>query len=326
MLAAVSHGIDTYQAAFFIGAALFIAFTSWHGWRLGILRQLINILALAAAYLIGYFGGGRLGPFLHRFLDLPEQTLAVLGAVGFGFVIYCCITLIGVIAFTKTAQQRAGLVRLGYGISGAVCGAVYGLVLVWITVLAIRLLGSVAESQIAVADHPHVTHGKAAASPTPAPEQPSAVVRTLAHMKQSLEEGPAGAVVQQVDPIPGTLYGILHKLGMMVSDDKSVDRFLSYPGVKPLLAHPKIAALQNDPDITRDLVNHNYFALIRNPHIITAANDAEIAELMRKFQFEKALDFALQPPPPKPEPAKATNAEGVASDNGQVTARPPTVQ
>jgi hypothetical protein len=321
MLAAVSHGIDTYQAAFFIGAALFIAFTAWHGWRLGILRQLINILALAAAYLIGYFGGGRLGPFLHRFLDLPEQTLALLGAVGFGIIIYCCITLIGVIAFTKTAQQREGLIRLGYGISGSICGAIYGLFLVWITVLAIRLLGSVAESQIAVADHPHVTHGKTSASPTPPPEQPNAMVRTLAHMKQSLEQGPAGAVVQQVDPIPGTLYGILHKLGMMVSDDKSVDRFLSYPGVKPLLAHPKIAALQNDPDITRDLVNHNYFALIRNPHIITAANDAEIAQLMRKFEFEKALDFALQPPPPKTEPAKpdgvVTHAEGVASDNGQ---------
>ena len=297
MLAAVSHGIDSYQAAFFLGAVLFIAFTAWHGWRLGILRQLINILALAAAYIIiGYCGGSHLGPFLHHFIDLhPNRPWPDGGAVGLGFVVYCCITLIGVIAFTKTSQQRAGLFRLGYGISGSICGAFYGLFLVWITVLAIRLLGSVAESQIAVASLPPITHGRTSASPTPPPIPPSGLVRTLAHMKQSLEQGPAGAVVQQVDPIPGTLYGILHKLGMMVSDDKSVDRFLSYPGVKPLLAHPKIAALQNDPDITRDLVDHNYFALIRNPRIITAANDAEIAELMRKFEFEKALDYALQP-------------------------------
>ncbi|HEY3897480.1 MAG TPA: CvpA family protein [Chthoniobacter sp.] len=323
MLGAVSHGIDTYQAAFFCGASLFVAFTAWHGWRLGILRQLINILALAAAYIIGYFGGSRLGPFLHRFIDLPVQTLAVVGAVGMGFVVYCCITLIGVIAFTKTAQQRVGLIRLGYGISGSICGAFYGLFLVWIMVLAIRLLGSVAESQIAVADLPHVTHGRTSASPTPAPVPPSGLVRTLAHMKQSLEQGPAGSVVQQVDPIPGTLYGILHKLGMMVSDDKSVDRFLSYPGVKPLLAHPKIAALQNDPDITRDLVNHNYFALIRNPHIITAANDAEIAELMRKFEFEKALDYALQPPPPKTEP-QAAPASTSAPSGGTSNIQHPT--
>jgi len=175
--------------------------------------------------------------------------------------------------------------------------------LVWIMILAVRLLGSVAETQIAVTDQQRAS-GRP--SPTPAhpdelpPPPPSAVVRSLAQMKQSLEQGPAGSMVQQVDPIPGTLYSILHKLGLLVSDDKSVDRFLSYPGVKPLLAHPKVAALQNDPDITRDLIDRNYFSLIRNPRIITAANDPEIAELMRKFEFEKALDFALSNPRQEP--------------------------
>lgn len=289
--------IDSYQATFLLAAVLFVAFTAWHGWRLGIVRQVMNILALAAAYIIGYFGGGRLGPLLHRFIDLPERALAVLGAVGMGFVIYCCVMLLGVIAFTKTAQQKAGIMRLGYGISGAACGALYGLFLVWITVLAIRLLGSVAETQLSVAYYrPPQVAGKISPTPTPQATPPSAVIRTLAHMKESLEQGPTGAVVQQVDPIPGTLYGILRKLGVMVSDERSVDRFLSYPGVKPLLAHPKIAALQNDPEIQRSIVERNYFALVRNPHIIAAANDVEIAQLMQKFEFEKALDYALRRP------------------------------
>jgi hypothetical protein len=287
---------DSYQIAFLVCAVLFVAFTAWHGWRLGILRQIISILALAAAYIIGYFGGGTLGRLLRHFIDLPERALAVMGAVALGFIIYCCITLLGVVAFKKTAQQKAGLVRLGYGISGAACGAFYGLFLVWITVLAIRLLGSVAETQLASSYYPVHAANKHSSTPTPAPTPPSAVIRTLAHMKESLEQGPTGMVVQQVDPIPGTLYGILRKLGVMASDEKSIERFLSCPGVKPLMAHPKIAALQNDPDITRDIVNRNYLALIRNPHIIAAANDAEIAELMRKFEFEKALDYAIRRP------------------------------
>ncbi|HSI13535.1 MAG TPA: CvpA family protein [Chthoniobacter sp.] len=288
---------DSYQIGFLIGAGLFVAFTAWHGWRLGILRQIISILALAAAYIIGYFGGSRLGGLLQHFIDLPERALAVMGAVGMGFIIYCCITLLGVIAFKKTAQQKAGLMRLGYGVSGSVCGAFYGLFLVWIMVLAIRLLGSVAETQLAASYYPSPSANKHPATPTPGPAAtPNAMIRTLAHMKESLEQGPTGMVVQQVDPIPGTLYGILRKLGVMVSDEKSIDRFLSYPGVKPLLASPKIAALQNDPQITRDIVSRNYLALIRNPHIIAAANDAEIAELMRKFQFEKALDYAIRRP------------------------------
>ena len=295
MLTIVHRGIDNYQAGFFLSAILFIVFTAWHGWRLGIMRQALSILALASAYIIGYFGGGNLGLLLHRFIDIPERALSVVSAVALGAIIYCCIVLIGVIVFKKTAQQSAGLMRLGYGISGAACGAVYGLFLVWIMVLAIRLLGSVAETQIAVADNPQLSLGKSSPSPTPVQTPPNAVILGLAHMKQSLEQGPAGEMVQQVDPIPGTLYGILHKLGLLVSDEKSVDRFLSYPGVKPLLAHPKVAALQSDPDITRDILSRNYFALIRNPRIITAANDPEIGELMRKFQFEKALDYALHP-------------------------------
>lgn len=296
MIADLVRGIDNYQAGFFIGAGLFVLFTAWRGWRLGFMRQLMSILALAGAYIIGYFGGGPLGTILHKFIEYPESALAVVGAVGLGFVIYCCIALVGAILFKKTSQQSVGLVRLGYGASGAVFGALYGLFLVWIAVLAIRLLGSVAETQIAVAKNPRAitSHGPTP-TPTPAPTPPGAVVRGLAQMKQSLEQGAAGSVVQQVDPIPGTLYSILHKLGLMVSDEKRVDRFLAYPGAKMLLAHPKIAALQNDPVITNDIINRNYFALIRNPRIVTAANDTEIGELMRKFEFEKALDYALHP-------------------------------
>ena len=267
---------------------------AWHGWRVGIVRQVLGIVALLVAYLVGYFGGGLLGPLLHRIIDLPENVLAVVGAVVTGFVMYCAITLVGSIVFKKTAQQSVTIVRLGYGLSGAALGAVYGLFLVWIAILAVRLLGSVAETQIAVAKNPHLTLGKPTPTPTPKPTPPSAVVRGLAQMKHSLESGAAGAMVQQVDPIPGTLYSILHKLGVMVSDEKSVNRFLSFPGVQPLLAHPKVAALQIDPDITRDIINRNYLALIRNPRIVAAANDAEIGELMRKFEFEKALDYAIR--------------------------------
>ena len=267
---------------------------AWHGWRVGIVRQVLGIVALLVAYLVGYFGGGLLGPLLHRIIDLPENVLAVVGAVVTGFVMYCAITLVGSIVFKKTAQQSVTIVRLGYGLSGAALGAVYGLFLVWIAILAVRLLGSVAETQIAVAKNPHLTLGKPTPTPTPKPTPPSAVVRGLAQMKHSLESGAAGAMVQQVDPIPGTLYSILHKLGVMVSDEKSVNRFLSFPGVQPLLAHPKVAALQIDPDITRDIINRNYLALIRNPRIVAAANDAEIGKLMRKFEFEKALDYAIR--------------------------------
>ena len=82
----------------------------------------------------------------------------------------------------------------------------------------------------------------------------------------------------------------------MISNEQSIDRFLAYPGVKTLTQHPKIAALQSDPEIAKHLVAQDYFALVRNEHIIRAANDREIGELMAKFEFEKALDYALAKP------------------------------
>ena len=188
-----------------------------------------------------------------------------------------------------------GAVRLGYGVAGAAIGGLMGLFVVWIGVLGIRVLGTVAKTQIEAAKHPvSSVRGKATARPIPQP--PGSLVRGLARIKDSLERGAAGAVVEQVDPIPGTLYALLTKVGQMISSEQSIDRFLSYPGVKTLTQHPKIAALHDDPDIAKNLIAQNYLALVRNEHIIRAANDREIGELMAKFEFEKALDYALAKP------------------------------
>ena len=297
---------DLWQLTFFGSSAVLILAKAWQGWRMGILRQVVNIVALVAAYVFGYFGRGSFVAVLHPMIHAPEWALTVISAVTVGLTVYLTVSIAGKILFKKTSQKAEGFVRLGYGASGAAVGALYGLFLVWIGILAIRLLGDVAETRIAASPKTPVSAGKP--SPAPAPGSvppvpaPGSMVLGLAHMKQSLEQGPAGAVVMQVDPIPGTLFGILHKLGMMVSDERSLQRFLTYPGAKPLLANPKIAALQNDPEIVQELMKKDYFGLLRNSHILAAANDSEIAELMRKFEFEKALDYAIRKP--ENEPAK----------------------
>ena len=169
-----------------------------------------------------------------------------------------------------------------------------GLFVVWIAILGIRLLGTVAKTQIEASQRPPVAaRGKL---PARQPFQPGSFVRGLAHIKESLEQGATGAVVEHVDPIPGTLYSLLTRVGQMISSEQSIDRFLTYPGVKTLTEHPKIAALQKDPEIAKNLIAQDYFALVRNQHIIRAANDREIGELMAKFEFEKALDYALAKP------------------------------
>jgi uncharacterized membrane protein required for colicin V production len=287
-------GFDRWQFFFLAVAVLFVLYRALRGWQLGLVRQLISLAALGCAYFVAIFGGPLLVPML-RPLGIPDGILGMVGGAILGLLVYGGMALFGAVLFKKTAHQRVGIVRFGYGSTGAIFGALMGLFIVWIGVLVIRVLGTVAETQVEAAKHP-VTEVRGKPTPRPVPEPPNAMVRGLAMIKHSLEQGTAGAMVEQVDPIPGTLYSLLTRLGRMLSSEQSIDRFLAFPGVKTLTQHPKIAALQSDPDIARDLVSQNYFALIRNERIIRAANDAEIAQLMTQFEFEKALDYALQKP------------------------------
>lgn len=289
----MQHGPDPWQICFFAVAALVVAMKAWHGWRLGVVRQAVGLVALVCAYLSAIFGGRVLAPVLF-ILGVPNGLSGIAGGAILGLVVYLTLTFIASILFKKTSEQSVGVVRFGYGVAGAVFGGLMGLFVVWIAILGIRLLGTVAKTQIDAARQTAPTvRGK---QPPKARQAPGSLVRGLAHIKASLEHGSAGAVVEHVDPIPGTLYSLLTKVGQMISNEQSIDRFLSYPGVKTLTEHPKIAALHGDPEIAKNLIAQNYFALVRNEQIIRAANDREIGELMVKFEFEKALDYALGKP------------------------------
>ena len=290
----MQNGPDPLLICFFAAAALVVALKTWRGWRLGVVRQSADLVGLVCAYFCAVFGGRVLAPVLFL-LGVPSGVSGIAGGALLGLLVYFTCTIVAGILFKKTSQQTVGVIRLGYGAAGAVLGGMMGLFVVWIAVLGIRLLGTVAKSQLESAKRPRVAvHGKPA--PKPMAHPPGPLVRGLAHIKESLELGAAGAVVEHVDPIPGTLYTLLTKVGEMISNEQSIDRFLAYPGVKMLTQHPKIAALQSDPEIAKQLVSQNYFALVRNEHIIRAANDREIGELMAKFEFEKALDYALSKP------------------------------
>ena len=290
----MQHGIDLWQICFFAAAALIVAVKAWHGWRLGVVRQAVGLVALVSAYFCAIFGGRVLAPVFFL-LGVPSGLSGVAGGAALGLLVYLGFTIVTAIIFKKTSQQNVGVVRFGYGMAGAAIGGLMGLFVVWIAVLGIRVLGTVAKTQIEAAKHP-VASARGKTGQKPIPQAPGSIVRGLARIKESLEQGAAGAVVEQVDPIPGTLYSLLTKVGQMISNEQSIDRFLSYPGVKTLTQHPKIAALHDDPDIAKNLIAQNYIALVRNEHIIRAANDREIGELMAKFEFEKALDYALAKP------------------------------
>jgi hypothetical protein len=216
-------------------------------------------------------------PFL-RPLGYPDFMLYSLGGAGLGLVVYLFVCLVGGILFKRTAHQDVGLVWFFYGTTGALMGIAFGLVLVLVASDVVRFLGGIAEAGTAKSK----TQGM--------------LNTELTELKRSIESGMAGEVLKTIDPVPKKAYAMAGKIGRTASDPEAAERFLSYPGARELAARPEIEALRNDPEILATIRDGHYLLLFKNEKIVKAANDPKTAALLRGFDLEKALDYALTKP------------------------------
>ena len=120
------------------------------------------------------------------------------------------------------------------------------------------------------------------------------IVETIAKLKKSIELGPVGELVRQTDIVPTSTYETLGKVGNVVSNPQSAERFLNYPGAKELTENPKIVALREDPEIVRMIQEGRFLDLLQDSRIIDAVNDPALANQLKTFQFQRALDYATK--------------------------------
>jgi hypothetical protein len=117
---------------------------------------------------------------------------------------------------------------------------------------------------------------------------------SLARLKNSLELGLLGSVLKNKDPIPQRTYRTLEKAGGVFSSPERTQKFLAFHGAHGLAEHPKIVALRSDPEITDLIAQGRFLDVLQNPRVIDAANDPVLAERIRKFDIQRALDYALE--------------------------------
>lgn len=271
-----------------IAAALIILLKMWQGWRLGLVRQLVSMAALLVSAGVGTLGASAAATVLHAVLPFPERALVPIGGLLLGLAVFAGITVTGAILFKKTGDQGVTLVRVGYGIAGAALGAVYGVILVCAFGMGLRLLGSVAETTLALEKNPQLTGRR--------PPAAGAFASGLIALRRDVEQSPAGRLLRWVDPIPETTYSTLAKLSALVATPKAIERFLNEPGVRPVMRHPKVAALLSDPEVPRAISERRYFALLSNPKLVAAADDPEVLARVRAIDLGQALDHALRRP------------------------------
>jgi hypothetical protein len=141
-------GSLVWQVVFLSLAVVLVLFEAVRGWRLGLLRQLMRLGALVAAYAAGFFGGRLLIPIARPLLKMPDFVLLALGGATLAFVVYAVVSGVGAILFRRTGQQDSKVVRLIYGFSGAIVGLFFGVFALWLIVVSVRAVGAVADAQV----------------------------------------------------------------------------------------------------------------------------------------------------------------------------------
>jgi len=257
---------------------LFLLYQAYRGWKLGPVRILVRIGGLAAAYMAGYLLGGSVGP-LFSFTGYPNFVLSVLGGVAVGLVAYWIILFVGSVLFKKTSDQEYGLTWLLYGVTGSFLGLAWGAIFLYLFAIGLQLVGSFAEGATA-------RKGEEV--------QEGTFGHRVVALKRALDEVlPRNGLARKLDPIPEQTYVLIQKLGRLASSTEALSRFSMYPGVADLATNPKIQALKDDPEIAEAIRQRRFFQLLRHPLIVKTANDPKLNEQLRKFDLEKALDYAI---------------------------------
>lgn len=291
-------GSSLWQTVFISFAVVLLLLEIIRGYRLGLPRQLMRGAAVIAAYAAGYFGGNLMLPLLRPILKWPDFIVSMIGGALLAIAVYGVIASLGSLLFKRTAQHSSAGIRLIYGFSGALTGIVFGLFFIWLILVGIRSVGSVADAQV----HAQPRVESNAVAPPQRDEKRSplenfdadSLTAFLARLKNSVELGKLGDVVKQTDVTPPAVYQTLKDAGTVCANPESARKFLSFPGAVELSEHPKIVALRNDPEIAELIRQGRILDLLQNPRVLEAANDPTLVEKVKQFDIGKALEYAAK--------------------------------
>ena len=304
------NGSPEWQRYIFIAATVFLIWEIWRGWKLGAVRGLLRLAALFCAWIGGATAAGASGTVLGFVTKQPPLLAPAIVGLSVALIIYILISLLAGLLF-KTTDHHAGVVRWGFGAGGAICGLIYGLLLLWGGITMIRGIGALGELRLVHAD----LEGRS--------EQSERAALFFLKLKKSLELGATGRAFKSADPLPTSFYDNIVKISMVAGDQQALERFCQYPETLKIIANPHITALLQDPELEKASQSRNILPLIHNKHVQAAMNDPKLIAQFQAFDLTAALDYALAPQmpvrtssqrsPQKPGRAKITAPKSSAS-------------
>ena len=274
-------GSPQWQHSIFLGATVVLILSIWQGWRLGVVRGLLCLASLFCAWIAGSAAAGMTGTVLAYVSKVPPLLAPAVTGLAVGLAVYIVISILAGLLFKKTGDHK-GMTRFAFGLGGAFCGLVYGLLLLWAGITLIRGLGALGELRVVQARNEGT------------PLEDSRTALFLIKLKESLELGSTGEGLKHADPLPTAFYDNIVKISMVAGNPQALDRFAQYPPTLRILANPHVAALLQDPALEQASQSRNILPLLGNPRVTEAARDPELLRQLRDYDLKGALDYALR--------------------------------
>ena len=111
---------------FWIGVSIALFFFAWRGYRLGLVRSLLGLLALSLGALLGWFFGGAAAGVIGSGLPWPPFYTQVAAAGGLAIGAYVVTAIFSGLLLKKTKDHESSWMRFIFGFGGAVVGLVTG--------------------------------------------------------------------------------------------------------------------------------------------------------------------------------------------------------
>lgn len=268
-----------WQKIICIIAVTWLFFEIWRGWRLGFIRGFLKFIAL----MIAWFAGSATNALIHTLLMFLFHACSPLisasaGAI-MGIIIYFLVNGVASILFKKTDHYR-GFTQVVLGIGGACWGLLFGLFFLWGAISAVRSLCLIGEIRLLTLDQKGLP-------PTTDP-----IACNLVRIKKSLEWGPVGTWLIQIDPLTSVFYENTKKSMMLIRDHEALTRFLNHPNTQQFLAHPLMKKILNDPQVQQAISSGNLILLLRNKNVHRALSDPTLWQQLQSFHFSSVLNEA----------------------------------
>ena len=279
-LVAMMVAVSSTAGWFYLLAGVFLLYQIWRGWRMGLVRAALRLLAWVGSGVVGWYGGVLAAQAAANFFPAGRIFVGVVVGLSLALAVYLILTLLSVLFFKKTQDNSSTLLRWVYGVGGAFMGLCLGVVFLWAVVTGVRAVGGMQEGRQEAA-------GQASKGP-------------LVEIKESMEGEGVTGWVSRLDPLPTGVYQTLNKFSRVTASPDAIIRLAEYPDIADLLQHPKFLALSQDRAIQDAAAQRNVLVILTHPRLLELATDPEIVSRVRQINLEAALDHALQEPHQEP--------------------------